>query len=366
MDCCALYCVSARLAGMQLGELTTGRNNNLNALRLIAALMVILSHSYSAVNLTEPFAPFYKLRAIGTLGLYVFFIISGFLITQSFLRQSPVKFLQARVLRIFPALLLVVVASVFVIGPLVTKLPINEYFHTGETYHYLQNVTLTSHVLNLPGVFDDRSINGSLWTIRYEFLYYLLVMLVGIIGILKDRRIVLGLFILFVVLNYFDFTNDINNVSSWSNSRFIWLFSYFSAGVVAYLYREYITLSLKIFSFVVSLLVIASFKGGLNDSMMVFLFAYVVLFLGYYPKLNLSWLTKFGDFSYGIYLWGTIIIRLFVYFFGTTIYPLLLFFGAGCFTYIAGALSWLLIEKRALALKTKTIKFPSFRTAKPA
>jgi peptidoglycan/LPS O-acetylase OafA/YrhL len=346
---------------MQLSELTQGRNNNLDALRLIAALTVVYTHSLSLLGLKEVVMPFYSV-GLGSFAVHVFFIISGFLITQSCQRQSPVNFLKARALRIFPALIAVVVISAFVVGPLVTNLSLGDYFTNGQTYRYLINATLVQYVNSLPGVFDNGVVNGSLWTLRYEFLCYIIVLLVGLIGALKNRKIALGLFILSAVLDYVHFGNDSAKWLTGSIQTFFWLFSFFSAGMVAYLYREYIVLSFKAFLFIISLLVIATLRIGFPDMLMCLLLTYAVLFIGYdlSPKLRLNWLTRFGDFSYGIYVWGAIVLDLLVNFYGRAIPQPLLFLCAACFSYIIAALSWHLLEKRALSLKTRTLNVPFF------
>jgi peptidoglycan/LPS O-acetylase OafA/YrhL len=356
----------ARLARMNLSELTTGRNNNLDALRLIAALTVVYTHSLSILSMKEVVLPFYN-AGLGSFAVHVFFIISGFLITQSCQRQTPLNFLKARALRIFPALIAVVVISAFVVGPLVTNLPLGEYFTNGQTYRYLINATLVQYVNSLPGVFDNGVVNGSLWTLRYEFLCYILVLLVGLIGALKNRKIALGLFILSAVLDYMHFGNDSAKWLTGSIQTFFWLFTFFSAGMVAYLYREYIVLSFKAFLFVVSLLVIATLRIGFPDMLMCLLLTYMVLFVGYYPRLKMGWLTRFGDFSYGIYVWGAIALDLLVNFYGRSIPQLLLYVAAACFSYVIAALSWHLLEKRALSLKSKTFNFAFLKAVrKPA
>jgi peptidoglycan/LPS O-acetylase OafA/YrhL len=342
---------------MKLSELTQGRNNNLDALRLIAAFMVLLTHSFYMAGQAEPFLPFYPFRSIGSVGVIIFFVISGFLITQSFQRQSPGKFLLARALRIFPALIVVVLITVFVIGPLVTNLPLSVYFQREITYRYLLNAPLFTFQQILPGFKD---VNASLWTIRYEFLLYLLLMLMGIFGAFKHRSIALGIFILNIVLFYLGVFVE-KGIDFWSMGKVCWLFIYFSGGMTAYLYREYIRIDFRVFLFAVFLLVIASFdRRGLEDTLLVFPFGYIIFFIGYHPKLKLNWLTRFGDFSYGIYLWGIPILHILVRVLGKGANPLLLFVSAGCFAYIVGALSWHLLEKRALALKSRTICLPTF------
>src|SRR5439155_23209736 len=105
------------------------RHNNFDLLRLLAALSVIFSHAFLLAENSQDHDPLMLLTGgqaiLGLAGVFVFFTISGYLITQSFeTTASPVVFLAKRALRIFPGLILCLVVCAFVIGPLVTKLPL--------------------------------------------------------------------------------------------------------------------------------------------------------------------------------------------------------------------------------------------------
>ncbi|TCL85820.1 MULTISPECIES: acyltransferase [unclassified Rathayibacter] len=153
----------------------TARGNDFDALRLVAALMVVVGHG--AVLLGEP-APRLLGLPVHSLGVSVFFCVSGFLIAGSMERApSAGRFLWHRVLRIFPALIVVVAVSMLVLGPLVSSLPVGAYFSSPQTWAYALNVPLLAQY-ELPGVFDSAvharpAVNGSLWTLGVEFCCYL-------------------------------------------------------------------------------------------------------------------------------------------------------------------------------------------------
>ncbi|MCJ1698639.1 acyltransferase [Rathayibacter festucae] len=153
----------------------TARGNDFDALRLVAALMVVVGHG--AVLLGEP-APRLLGLPVHSLGVSVFFCVSGFLIAGSMERApSAGRFLWHRVLRIFPALIVVVAVSMLVLGPLVSSLPAGAYFSSPQTWAYALNVPLLAQY-ELPGVFDSAvharpAVNGSLWTLGVEFCCYL-------------------------------------------------------------------------------------------------------------------------------------------------------------------------------------------------
>ena len=90
-----------------------------------------------------------------------------------------------------------------------------------------------------------------------------------------------------------------------SIDRAVRLFLYFGLGMVAYLYRDSIPMDIAYFVFCVLVLVIASMKNGLNDSLFVFVLTYMVLYLGFHKRIYLSWFSKIGDFSYGVFIYSS-------------------------------------------------------------
>src|SRR5438093_13592211 len=115
------------------------RHNNFDLLRLVAALSVIFSHAFLLAENSQDHDPLMILTGgqavLGVAGVFVFFTISGYLITQSLeTTRSPFVFLAKRALRIFPGLFGCLLVCVFVIGPLVTRLPLAGYLVEPETY----------------------------------------------------------------------------------------------------------------------------------------------------------------------------------------------------------------------------------------
>src|SRR6476646_268830 len=110
----------------------TGRQNNFDALRLVAAISVIFSHSFLIAEGTQNNEPLILMTSnqaiLGLAGVFVFFAVSGFLVTQSFEQTgNPLHFLAKRALRIFPGLFVATLTSAFVLGPIVTDLPLATY-----------------------------------------------------------------------------------------------------------------------------------------------------------------------------------------------------------------------------------------------
>jgi peptidoglycan/LPS O-acetylase OafA/YrhL len=160
------------------------RGNNFDALRIAAALTVLVGHAFTLTGTGS--VPRVGDLPLHSLGVGIFFAISGYLIARSWRRNPDLfRFFRHRVLRIFPALVVVVVLTVFVVGPLFTTRGLNRYFSDPETYEYLQTATLLARY-TLPGVFEgtahhSNAVNGSLWTLGVEFGCYVGVVLVAMV-----------------------------------------------------------------------------------------------------------------------------------------------------------------------------------------
>jgi peptidoglycan/LPS O-acetylase OafA/YrhL len=335
---------------IKLSDLTSGRNNNLDAIRLFAALMVVFGHCFRV-----PPNVFITSGTIGEFGVLIFFFISGFLITQSYENiNNPVRFLWARFLRIFPALIIVVLVSVFILGAVMTTLPLKEYFTNSQTYSYLSYINLYDMKLYLPGVFDGGIVNSPLWTLRYEFTCYFIILILGMSRLLKRKYIVLGLVASVIAVTFFSLGDSTNvlNIHFYTMARF---FAYFGIGVVAYLFRRYIPLRIDLLLITAVAIIVPSFWGGIPIALFSIPLGYLILFIGYSPRVNLRSLTKYGDYSYGIYILHWPVQRVLT---NATpdINPFLLFALSGVITYALAGLSWHLIEKRALMLKNRKIR----------
>lgn len=145
--------------------------------------MVLYGHSFVLLGLREPL--FMSWLPLGPLGVFIFFTISGYLVSESWDRDPHLlRFFQRRLLRILPGLAVCVLLTVGVLGPLLTTLPLADYFSNPHTLGYLRTIGLYI-TYYLPGVFDGNrypnAVNGSLWSLPVEFLMYIVVALVGVL-----------------------------------------------------------------------------------------------------------------------------------------------------------------------------------------
>ena len=149
--------------------------NSFNFLRLVCCLIVIYEH---CVVLSGTDFPCYDLRGIA---VKVFFILSGFWVTQSFLKSDSIKeYAIKRGKKILPQYWMVVLVCAVGLSAF-SVLPLREYFCNSVFYKYLAANILTLNFIqpNLPGVFEgldlNGSVNGSLWTIKIEIGFYILL-----------------------------------------------------------------------------------------------------------------------------------------------------------------------------------------------
>lgn len=331
------------------------RENNYDIIRLIAAIVVILSHAFPLslgyINGRDP-DPLFRWTnslSLGSLAVMVFFIISGFLITQSYDRsRKPLQFLKARVLRIFPGLIFAVILTAFVLGPIVTSLPLKEYLLNHSTYKYLQNISLYFKVYLLPGIFENNAypnvVNGSLWTLVYEFKCYLGVLLLGMMKLLR-RDFVLFLFLASSALHILG--------KGGSDVEFL---SFFSAGMVFYLFRKEIVLTPYWASLALAIsLLCLTFYQPYFLPVIVICSTYVIMQLTYAQSFKLNG-SKYGDLSYGTYIFAFPIQQTVTYYFNGKMEWWLNFIISLPITLVLAYLSWHLVEKQAQKLKKSKLK----------
>lgn len=174
------------------------RCNGLNLLRLVMAIGVIFYHSYRLTG--RPIEPAVLDQALENVWVDGFFALSGFLIVGSWLRRPQVvPYLRHRILRIYPAFLVCMVLTAFVAVPLGAALGAGPYTLGDQLRYVVTNLGLHIYTFavgdTLAHVPIDRSWNGSLWTLFWEFLCYLVVLVAGLAGILARRRGIQTLFV---------------------------------------------------------------------------------------------------------------------------------------------------------------------------
>jgi peptidoglycan/LPS O-acetylase OafA/YrhL len=335
-------------------------SNNLDFLRLAAAVLVIVGHCIPLVGYAEhqvdPLGRLVLIDTIAGMAVAMFFCMSGYLVTASFERSGSFQdFAMRRLRRLVPGLVACVLVTIFVIGPLFTTLSLSEYFSASQTWKYLSNMLLR-HELYLPGVFQklpNQGVNGSLWTLLAEVMMYLSIPALFVVGLLNAQTVATLCIVIGAKL-WFDL-----DTGRWSQSYFASTLPSFNTLRLAFMFfvGSYIYLQRERFrwsSHIAIALVIALFATyGMKIQQLVYLIVvpYLTFYLGQ-AKLhrNLLNFSRFGDFSYGLYLYGflaqQIVVQLWITYFGGVPRMSALLVCSLVLAFAFAAASWFLVEKR--------------------
>lgn len=310
--------------------------NLFDLMRLVAALMVIVGHTWPLTG-TAGVPTFAGIR-LHHLGVYIFFVISGYLLATSWERSpEAAPFLMRRCLRIFPALTVTVLLTVLVIGPLNTSHPLPEYWTSGQTWQYLWNITLIAQY-PLPGVFENNPepvVNGSLWSLGVEFCCYL-----GLVATARLGR--LPSVILRTTLAAGTATVILTGAATGSLRTTAIAVVFFLLGSLAARGR---TLRRWPLWPAIPGLAAAGMTDGNSGLLLAWLgITYAVIAGGSRTSASATAARRAGDPSYGMYLWGFPIQQLLVA--AAPTLPLMpnIIIVAACST-TAGYLSWHLVER---------------------
>jgi len=352
---------------MYLSNYTNNRDNNFNLIRFIAALLVIISHSYVLALGAGSEDPFYSLTGVslGVIAVDVFFVTSGFLVTASLLhRKSLVSFSVNRILRIFPGLFIALIFTVFFVGLYFTELSIYSYLSNLETYLYaLKNLFLFLGVEHsLPGVFGalpyPEAVNGSLWTLPWELRMYLILFVFGffvyVLGLLNTNN--LGLFFFTISILCLIMYNLISLLQLEVNyflNKFSRLGGFFFMGAFLYTFRDRIILNKTVAIALLGLLLLSSLNFNLLIFVYTFSLGYIVLALAYLPKGNILKFNNCGDYSYGLYIYAFPVQQSVVFLYDG-INPIPLIFISTSATFILAYISWKYVENPVLLRKAST------------
>lgn len=324
------------------------RRNNFDLLRLLAALSVIFSHAFLLAENSQDHDPLMIVTGgqtiLGLVGVFTFFTISGYLISQSFeATPSPWVFLAKRALRIFPGLIACLCVCVFVIGPAVTSLPLSEYFARPQTYLFLlHNAVLDVDYNRLPGVEFWHNpiggiIDGPLWSLPSEALLYLVLCALGLCRLITVP-VTLAMIAVGVVCLKIDTSGELLGSTGW-------LMGFFAAGMCCYRLRGPRFFERKWIWLAVAGLVISVPARVFVPAFPIF-GSFLIIRVALAPRLPPVRAARFGDLSYGLYIYGWPIEQCVVYASGDRIAWWALFLIATTITVPMAFLSWHLVEKR--------------------
>ena len=340
------------------------QTNNIDALRLLLAILVLFSHCYplgTGSELAEPLSAFSNGQlTLGGLSVDCFFILSGYLITQSWSRsRSAASYLLKRVRRIYPGYLVAVAMCVWVVVPIAS--PKGSDVFTLATVLDNSWRFLTLRGFHTPDAFINNpyplAVNGSLWSISYEFWCYIGVMMLGLTGMIRKPLLVLALLIASIAIHFvfeqFHLTPGGGPFGLIFGYPPFWarLLPCYLSGVLLYLFREHIPLTVGWAGVaLLGFLLAAKIPHGLVFAVPTFA-AYLLIYAAFNPTVKWSSASKWGDFSYGIYLYAFPIQQLVMFYLGAPTTPFTLFALTLVPTILAGVASWHLVERWFLRSK---------------
>lgn len=288
------------------------KKNNFVVLHYLGLLMVMAGHQFI---LLDRVAPSVINMEIHKLGVRLLFVVSGYLVMGSLLRTEDIgSFLNKRIRRIFPGLIICVLGEVLLLGPLFTELPIKTYFVNCSRF-LIKNILL-SPVFDLPGVFGNNPyanvVNGSLWTLPIEFACYIVIacQVYSVKKIFSDKnlRFVKGLLLIEFIVIYAIFA--LYEMGLLSVQLIVWgtdwasasvLIVYFISGCVIRIFHmerfdlRYAILMVVLYMAMPSVIQIASRP---------LLVSYLVMAFGLSPMTKLAEKLEQYDLYYAGYLWA--------------------------------------------------------------
>ena len=350
---------------MSLATAFDWKANGLNTVRLLLASGVILWHSFPLTGREVGFAPLRQLLGEGWVD--GFFAASGFLIVASWLKRPDwAAFLIARVLRIMPAFWVCLLATGFVFVPIVlflsgVALP-GGYWPSAVSYvvtnfflrMYQYDLAGTPAGVPYPEVWD-----GSLWTLWWEFLCYLGVLVLGITRLLKRKWTIEIVFVLALAGSVLVSLDLVHNFLYVHGSRFGLMFA---AGALIHKHRERIPVSWPLMAASAVLVVVSAW---LPDYRLL-----AALPLGYLVIVSGALLRKpafrlQNDISYGVYIYAFPVQQALAVFGLYTLHPLGFAALAVVPTVLLAAASWWVVEKRALRLRVPATEWAARLLRRP-
>jgi peptidoglycan/LPS O-acetylase OafA/YrhL len=338
-------------------------SNNFGALRLLFAFLVILSHSPELVDgdrSREILTRMFGTLSFGELGVDGFFLISGYLITQSFQNSnSAVEYVAKRVLRIYPGYVVAYLLCVFAVGPLV-----------GGQIIELSGIQVLIEIIGLrgpemlgvfPGTPGPPLLNGSMWTIAYEFRCYLLVLAAGLVGLLSRKGIVALLTIGALALSAVQ-----PNIWGWFPGRLMAFSGYpntiarfagiFACGALYYLYRDRIRYDWRLAVLAAFGLIALMFSSFLAQAAIAILGGYILFWFAFNVRSpNLAAIGRKVDISYGVYLYAWPVQKLLIWW-HPGISPWLVLVVTMAIVSPLAFGSWYLVEKPFLNLRPQSFR----------
>ena len=339
----------------------TSRNHVFDLLRIVFATLVLLSHAPEITDGNASRELWTRASGgsmtFGGLAVDGFFLLSGFLIAQSWERDPEfLNYLRKRLLRIVPGYAVAVLLSIVVVGLVA---PGVDHFFRHLTMRTVASILMLSSPETPPVYPGDvyHLVNGSTWTITYEFRCYVLVAILGLVGLLRRRWVCLAATCaLLVVMNSFQLTVDL----SWSRYLFFTgvplqvfrLTAAFLVGTCFYLFRDRVRFKPWLAAVALAFLVVVRvFLARKLEGAVLVGGGYLLFYVGSLSLSWLNWMRRVPDISYGIYLYGWPVETMWIWTHHGS--PWVTFAVSTPICFALGWLSWHFVERPALTLKRR-------------
>jgi len=334
----------------------TAQQNNFSVLRLFFASLVIVSHTPEMIDgdrSREVLTMIFGTLSFGEVAVDGFFLISGYLITKSFLTSSSSwSFIKKRLARIVPGFVVCFFICLLVLAPFLGgsfSVSADILRSNAKMLAVLQGPYTPDILPGLP----YPSTNVPMWTIAYEFRCYVLVLVLGVLGVLGAARWrwgILGFAALLLGLNASGITAEASvpfSVALGQVGSTVRLFGVFAVGMCFYLFRDRLTYSHPGAAIAAILLVICLFNRFSAEAAFAIFGGYLIFWFTFkFPALWLSSLADRNDISYGMYLYAWPVGTSLIWLFGMRD-PIVV----GALTFLItpafATLSWVLIERPA-------------------
>ena len=285
-------------------------------------------------------------------------------------------YFQKRLLRIYPGWIAALLFCVFVVGPVLRPSHALLLGNAGTLGFLSQLIGHDAGQLKLlPGI--SGAINGSTWTIPFELMCYIIVAVLGVLGLYRRPFLLLAFTLVLVfgislwpVQALRHVFHPAFGVTQTPYYRFAFVAN-FLCGSLFFLFRDRIPHSRRLLA--ASMLLVGLTLGHLPFSGLLFVILptfgfYILFYLALLPAGKLYDWAKHGDLSYGIYLYAYPFQRLLIaeQSRGYHLTPLTLFLLAWALACGAAALSWRFVERPFLRLKPRSFLPPMEEVGVPA
>jgi peptidoglycan/LPS O-acetylase OafA/YrhL len=283
------------------------RPNNFRLLRFLTALTVAATHCLWIVYGFNP-------STEGTLriliqashcGICIFFGLSGYLITSSLIeRPNFLHFTVSRIIRLCPLLIFSSLLIAFVFGPFFTTASFSAYYDDWRLWAYVPVTALSYSDMTLPGLFENApaggEVNVSIWTLKYEIIAYIALGLLASLGMLHHRIVWIWSALAIATFLYVSYFTQLRAEIPFLMHGFRFGFA-FLIGVLLYTYRPILPINL------IGVFLVVGFAAYTNSTaymepFRIIALTYTAIWFGSLRPYLLNFYNRFGDYSYGIFV----------------------------------------------------------------